>query len=353
MSSGVSLTSWRKRENASSALVGHPSSDVVTIKLPVLHPIFSLAWLKLNLILLLNQLKLALRGKRFERRWKTFWLSQTWLVTLRLQEQVFCGCAVPFGSKETKLGSSNSDTSPSVGKNDGVVLVPYCGWNNVRTAIYGGVDISEVPECYMLQWGSQKLLQGLVCHEPAAYFSVFDLFLTQSIMAIWLKRCKPNNFESHSSLKLSIINIWGHCLNFDECESFLELSSPDILALCETNLDDSINPGNSSRRDYLPLIWKNSITHRDGLSTGLISRENFADSYLSFWLALLLSVSSFLFLYWSPFWYFCMAFDYVSSNIDEVLVINPSINVFVFGDVNLHHKCYHSFRHRIMSSIIY
>ena len=58
---------------------------------------------------------------------------------------------MPFGSKETKLGNSNSDTSPSVGKNDGVVLVPYCGWNNVRTAIYGGVDISEGPECYMLQ----------------------------------------------------------------------------------------------------------------------------------------------------------------------------------------------------------
>ena len=31
-------------------------------------------------------------------------------------------------------------------------------------------------------------------------------------------------------------------------------------------------------------------------------------------------------------------FDSISSNIDEVLSINPSANVFVFGDSNVHHK---------------
>ena len=31
-------------------------------------------------------------------------------------------------------------------------------------------------------------------------------------------------------------------------------------------------------------------------------------------------------------------FDSISSNIDEVLWINPSANVFVFGDFNVHHK---------------
>ena len=30
--------------------------------------------------------------------------------------------------------------------------------------------------------------------------------------------------------------------------------------------------------------------------------------------------------------------DSISSNIDEVLLINPSSNVFVFGDFNIHHK---------------
>ena len=33
-----------------------------------------------------------------------------------------------------------------------------------------------------------------------------------------------------------------------------------------------------------------------------------------------------------------MVFDSVSSNIDEVLLINPSANVFVFGDFNIRHK---------------
>ena len=34
----------------------------------------------------------------------------------------------------------------------------------------------------------------------------------------------------------------------------------------------------------------------------------------------------------------CMVFDSISADIDEVLLINPSSNVFVFGDVNVHHK---------------
>ena len=33
-----------------------------------------------------------------------------------------------------------------------------------------------------------------------------------------------------------------------------------------------------------------------------------------------------------------MLFDSVSYNIDEVLLINPSANVFVFGDLNVHAK---------------
>ena len=34
----------------------------------------------------------------------------------------------------------------------------------------------------------------------------------------------------------------------------------------------------------------------------------------------------------------CTVFDSISSNIDEVLSINPSANVFVFGDFSIHHK---------------
>ena len=77
-------------------------------------------------------------------------------------------------------------------------------------------------------------------------------------MAILSKARKPDNFESHNSLKLSFTNIRGLRSNFVDCESFLESNSPDILALCETNLDDSIDSGNFSVRGYLPLIQKDS-----------------------------------------------------------------------------------------------
>ena len=69
MSSVVSLTSWG--EGASLALVSPPSSDGATIEIPYgvnvlaiastsLPPhLFLVEWLKLNLILLLDQLRLA------------------------------------------------------------------------------------------------------------------------------------------------------------------------------------------------------------------------------------------------------------------------------------------------------
>ena len=100
-------------------------------------------------------------------------------------------------------------------------------------------------------------------------------------------------------------------------------------------------------RGYLPIIRKDSTTHMYGLAVyvkeGLpfawnLSLENFADSYLCFRLALLHSVSYFFFLYRSPSSSLWTIFDSISSTIDEVLWINPSANVFVFGDFNVHHK---------------
>ena len=63
---------------------------------------------------------------------------------------MFSGCTVPPDSKETELGSSDQEASPSAGKNTGIVLVPCCTWKCVPTAISGGVDISEVPGCHLL-----------------------------------------------------------------------------------------------------------------------------------------------------------------------------------------------------------
>ena len=67
-----------------------------------------------------------------------------------------------------------------------------------------------------------------------------------------------------------------------------------------------------------------------------LSLENSADS-LSFRLALLHSVSYFFFLYRSPSSSLYTVFEFISSNIDEVLAINPSA-VFVFGLFNALYK---------------
>ena len=165
-------------------------------------------------------------------------------------------------------------------------------------------------------------------------------------MAILSKVCKSDNFESHNSLKLGFTNIRGLHSNFVDCESFLESNSPDILALCETNLDGSIDSGNFSVRGYPPLIQKDSSTHMRGLivyvKQGLpfardLSLENSPDSYLCFRLTLLHSLPYFFFLYHSPSLSLCTVYHSISSKIDEVLSINPSA-VFVFGDFKVHHK---------------
>ena len=165
-------------------------------------------------------------------------------------------------------------------------------------------------------------------------------------MAILSKGCKPDNFEWYSSLKLSFTNIRGLHSNFVECQSFLKSNSPDLLALCKTNLDDTIDSGNFCVKGYLLLAPKDSIIHMHGLAVymkeGLpfaqdLPLESCVDSYLCFWLALPHSVSYFLFLYRPPS-SLCKVFYSISSNIDEVLLINPSANVFVFRDFNVHHK---------------
>ena len=61
-----------------------------------------------------------------------------------------------------------------------------------------------------------------------------------------------------------------------------------------------------------------------------LSLENSVDSYLCFRLASLHSVSYLFFFYRSPSSALCMVFDSISSNIDEVLLINPSANVLSF-----------------------
>ena len=61
---------------------------------------------------------------------------------------MFYGCT---DSKESKLESSDQETSSLVCKNTGVVLVPCHPWKCVHTAISNLVDIFEVSLYDLLQ----------------------------------------------------------------------------------------------------------------------------------------------------------------------------------------------------------
>ena len=191
---------------------------------------------------------------------------------------------------------------------------------------------------WVLSEFSQDYFKELLCHELTTYFAV---------MAILSKGCKPDNSEPHNSLKLSFTNIRGLPSNFLKCESFLESKSPGILALCEKNFYDSNNSGNFCISGYLSLIRNDSITHihslivyvKEGLPFARdLSLEHSADSHLCFWLHLLHSVSYFFLLNQLPSLSLCTVFDSFSYNTDEVLLMNPSANLFVFEDFNVHHK---------------
>ena len=77
-------------------------------------------------------------------------------------------------------------------------------------------------------------------------------------MAILSKARKPGVLI-YTTLKNLVSPIFEVRSDFVGCESFFESNAPDILRLCETNLDDSIDSNNFSVRDYVPLIRKNFV----------------------------------------------------------------------------------------------
>ena len=116
-------------------------------------------------------------------------------------------------------------------------------------------------------------------------------------MAILSKGCNPDNFEPYNSLKLYESSMPSFQF-FVECELFLESNSPDFLALCETNLDDSNGSGNFSvtglssfkpKRSCYSYAWSFSLCERRAsFCTGFISRKvcrfllMFSTSFTSF-----------------------------------------------------------------------
>ena len=91
-------------------------------------------------------------------------------------------------SKDSKLGSSDQEVSPSTGKNTGVVLVLCHTWKCVTTAISGGVNISVFQGviCYnrgVLSQGHRAYCSSLLCaiiacnHQAFSNIFKFDIFL--------------------------------------------------------------------------------------------------------------------------------------------------------------------------------
>ena len=149
-------------------------------------------------------------------------------------------------------------------------------------------------------------------------------------MAILSKACKPDNFESHDSLKLSFTNIWDLRSNFVDCELFLESfkhscsvwDKPGWLNWFSQFLCERLSSFNL-KGFYCSYTWsRSSCERRTFFCTGPIPRKLCRFLLMFFRLVLLHSVSDFFFLYRShP--------SAISSNIDEVLLINPSANVFL------------------------
>ena len=108
-------------------------------------------------------------------------------------------------------------------------------------------------------------------------------------MATLSKAYKPDSFEQHNSLKLSITNIRGLHQNFFIVNLFL----------------------NQNLLTFLLCVRQTWMTR---LILAIDSR-NSSDSYLCFRLALLHSVSYFSFFYRSPSSSLCTVFHSISSNI--------------------------------------
>ena len=128
------------------------------------------------------------------------------------------------------------------------------------TKMLCGVDVLHWPVLY-----PHLFLLGWL-NELKVYLSISNQSKLNELWSYYQKHVNQIIFESHNSLKLSFTNIQGRCSNFVDCKSFLESNSNDIIALCETNLDDSIDSYNFSMRGYLPLIWKDSGSHMHSLT---------------------------------------------------------------------------------------
>ena len=115
--------------------------------------------------------------------------------------------------------------------------MPCRAWKCVPTAFSSGVAISKVPAGVIVttERVTKNYFNNWCLLNPWPTFLYLTYFWLNELV-ILSKACKPDNFESHNFSKLGFSNIEGLCLNFVECEFFLESNSPEILLICEKKL---------------------------------------------------------------------------------------------------------------------
>ena len=104
-----------------------------------------------------------------------------------------------------------------------------------------------------------------------------------------LKGCKPDNLESYNSWKLSLTNIWDLCLNFMECESFLETLLTFLLYVRQTWMTQLIQVILLWNFTFICMVLQFTRTKEFLLLRAYLYKT--ANSYLCFRLALLHSVT--------------------------------------------------------------
>ena len=155
------------------------------------------------------------------------------------------------------------------------------------------------------------------------------------------------NPKTPTPLNICYSNVRGLRTNFPEVQTFLSNKSPDILALCETGLNESIPDCEFDVPGFSRLISKHDHLNRHMHGLGVYikeglpcaretSHEEINSPYMCFRMALLHSTSYLFFLY-RPQDEGSSVFTTISNKIDNILIHHPSANINIFGDFNVHH----------------
>ena len=138
---------------------------------------------------------------------------------------------------------------------------------------------------------------------------LFDLISLICLILTINNKSKSGYCKPPIPFSLSFTNIRGLRGNFSHVEFFLANSLPDILAICETNLDSSVSSLNFSVPGYLHLNRKDSLIYMHGLGVYVrvslpasreLNLESSDESYICIRLSLLQPTGYLFFAYRSP-----------------------------------------------------